>query len=1079
MKSFFYKFICLLLLTFSFSYAENEKITLLLNWHHQFQFAGFYMAKEKGYYDEFGLDVDMKVSIGQNVAKNLENSTSTYAILDPIAFIEQSKGTKIKALAAVFQQSPLVFLTLKSSNIKTPQDFINKRIMTMLGERDASLSALLKEQNIEPSKFILIPQLPNVKDLLEDKADVIASYLTDAPIILKNRGYEYNIIDPLAYGINFYGDMIFTSENEIKNNHSRAQRFLIATQKGWEYAFSNLDETIDIILNKYSSSLERETLEYEAKIIKDLMMMDRIPFGMINDRKINDMLEIFSDLGFTNSNVKLNYENHIKLSDSLEFWKRLTKEEKALLKNNSKFSIGVQKNHLPFFGQDQNNINKGVIPELNKRLEDLLGIYLELKPIDSVEAIHKKMNSGEIKLFYGNSTSFGNDYIYSDGFGTYSGAVFSKDSNLKFKNIQDLEGKKVSTLKGYMIEKKLKEMPKINYIPKKDTLDLINSLITEETDVIIDSLPSLEYYQKEFNLKDININGIFYNYPLSLAIGTDKQMETMIRIINKAIEFIGQDELNKIFNQWFSRNYQQNSLNLTEEETDFIKNSSSIKVGIDRNWAPFEFTKNGIAQGYSIDFLKILEKISGLKFEIIGSYPWNETLIRFKNNEIDMLSLVGKNKEREVFTLYTSPILSSSIAFASNKNNPVFSLEEIEKKSLKLGVMRDYWFIPIIKSKYPEIKLIEFTRKQDALIKVSTSELDAFLDASAVLQYHLNQNLISNVIVSNPVSIGNEAYQEYHIGVNKNQKILHSIIQKSLNKVPEIQILELQRKWFGQILEGIVSKQFLLNDEEKEFLYKHPNIRIGVDTAWAPFDFVDKDGNHQGIVADITKNIFQENLGLQTTKIEKTYWKELIEDISNNDVDVITGITKTEERAKKMIFSIPYVKIPMVVVGRNEEILINSLDDLEGKEIGVVDGYLTDEILQKKYPKIRIKRYPDVQTGLLNLSKKEIDYFFDTLGAINDVIKDNGLTDIKLLGQTKENIELSFGIRKDWPELKTAIDKIITSIPQNQIDSIIQKWISISVKEKINYELIWKISIAFLIITSIIFYWNRKLKKEK
>lgn len=94
------------------------------------------------------------------------------------------------------------------------------------------------------------------------------------------------------------------------------------------------------------------------------------------------------------------------------------------------------------------------------------------------------------------------------------------------------------------------------------------------------------------------------------------------------------------------------------------------------------------------------------------------------------------------------------------------------------------------------------------------------------------------------------------------------------------------------------------------------------------------------------------------------------------------------------------------------------------------------------------------------------------------MIKDNGLTDIKLLGQTKENIELSFGIRKDWPELKTTIDKIITSIPQNQIDSIIQKWISISVKEKINYELIWKISIAFLIITSIIFYWNRKLKKE-
>lgn len=698
MKSLVYKLLFLLLFTITISKAESEKITLLLKWHHQFQFAGFYMAKEKGYYDEFGLDVDMKVSIGQNNAKNLENSLSTYAVLDPIAFVEQSKGTKIKAIAAVFQQSPLVFLSLKSSNIKTPQDFINKKVMTVLGKRDATLSALLKEQNVGVDKFTLIPQVPSVEDLMQNRADVIAAYLTDAPNILKNKGYDYTIIDPLAYGINFYGDMIFTSENEIKNNHSRAQRFLVATQKGWEYAFSNIDETINVILNKYQSSLSKETLEYEAKVLKELMMMDRIPFGMINEKKIDDMIKIFSDLGLTDSNTKLDYENHIKLNDSLEFWKTLSNEEKALLKNNSKFSIGVQKNHLPFFGQDQSGVNKGLIPELNKKLEDLLGIYLELKPIDTVDMIQKKIDSKEINLFYGNSNSFGNKYIYSNGFGTYSGGVFSKDSNLKVKNIKDLEGKKVSTLKGYTLEKELMQTPTINYIPKKDTLDLIDSLITGETEVIIDSLPSLEYYQKEFNLKNIHINGIFYNFPISLAVGTDKQMQTMINIINKAIKFIGQDELNKIFNQWLDKSYQQNSLNLTEEELNFVKNSSTIKVGIDNNWAPFEFTKNGIVQGYSIDFLKTIEKISGLKFEIIGSYPWDETIEKFKNNKIDMLSLIGKNKERENYTLYTSAVLSSSIAFASNKNNPVFSLEELENKSLKLGVMKDYWFVPIIKS---------------------------------------------------------------------------------------------------------------------------------------------------------------------------------------------------------------------------------------------------------------------------------------------------------------------------------------------------------------------------------------------
>lgn len=109
------KILILFLLLISFLFSSNtKKVTMQLSWKHQFQFAGFYIAKEKGFYEEVGLDVDIKDwSHGIDVVNDVVSNKIQFAIARPSSIIDISKGNEILYLAAIYQSSPLVFLAKK------------------------------------------------------------------------------------------------------------------------------------------------------------------------------------------------------------------------------------------------------------------------------------------------------------------------------------------------------------------------------------------------------------------------------------------------------------------------------------------------------------------------------------------------------------------------------------------------------------------------------------------------------------------------------------------------------------------------------------------------------------------------------------------------------------------------------------------------------------------------------------------------------------------------------------------------------------------------------------------------------
>ena len=252
----FSKLIKFLFLFFIFTtslYSENlKKITIQLSWFDQFQFAGYYMAKEKGFYKELGLDVEIKpFEFGIDIPKEVSDGKIDFAVGRETLILERTKNRNIVALYALFQATPLILISTKESGINTINDFSNKKIMTTIDDSsEVSLKAMIISNKVKVEDLNFLKHTHNINDLLNKNTDVISAYISKAPFQLNQKSVEYNIFDPKHFGFDMYSDMLYTSENLINSDLNTVLLFKKASLKGWEYAYSNIQESADLIYKK-------------------------------------------------------------------------------------------------------------------------------------------------------------------------------------------------------------------------------------------------------------------------------------------------------------------------------------------------------------------------------------------------------------------------------------------------------------------------------------------------------------------------------------------------------------------------------------------------------------------------------------------------------------------------------------------------------------------------------------------------------------------------------------------------------------------------------------------------------------
>ena len=245
----------LLLSLFFISIAwSKESVTLQLSWLHQFQFAGYYVAKEKGYYSSAGLDVTiLDAQNRRDPFKAVMAGKAQYGVGRSSLIVDYINGAPLILMAAVFQSSPMMLLSRKDANIRSAKDLKNKRVM-LTGDtiEGAELQAMLRSVGLRSGDLNLQEHSYDPMSLARGETDAMVSYLSNEPYILQKAGIETRAIHPKEYGFDFYSDILFTTTNETIKHPQRAEAFYDASMRGWLWAFDHIEETAELIYRDYN-----------------------------------------------------------------------------------------------------------------------------------------------------------------------------------------------------------------------------------------------------------------------------------------------------------------------------------------------------------------------------------------------------------------------------------------------------------------------------------------------------------------------------------------------------------------------------------------------------------------------------------------------------------------------------------------------------------------------------------------------------------------------------------------------------------------------------------------------------------
>ncbi|MDQ7784212.1 MAG: PAS domain S-box protein [Desulfomonilaceae bacterium] len=268
-----------------------------------------------------------------------------------------------------------------------------------------------------------------------------------------------------------------------------------------------------------------------------------------------------------------------------------------------------------------------------------------------------------------------------------------------------------------------------------------------------------------------------------------------------------------------------------------------------------------------------------------------------------------------------------------------------------------------------------------------------------------------------------------------------------------------------------------LTEDELSWLREHPVIRVVQDPGWPPVEFADEHGNFSGIAGDYL-NLIEQRLGVKFERVRNLPWQEAYSRLKRWDIDMTTCVAVTEERTEFWAFTKPYLEIPIVVLTRSDVTYIGGMQELHGKRVAVVDGYVAKEWISRDFPDIQLVGVTSVKEGLDLLRKDEVFAFVDNMLVIGYYLARLKSADFKVAGTTPYVNAQRMAVRKDWAILAGILQKALDSISEAERARIYHKWVPIRYEHGYDYGRLGVMAAIFVLVLAGVLIWNRKLSRE-
>ncbi|MXV51082.1 ABC transporter substrate-binding protein [Pedobacter sp. HMF7647] len=288
--------------------SASLPVVLQLNNKHGFEFAGYYAALKKGFYKREDLQVTLiQERSGRSPIDEVISTRADFGITGSDILPARISGKPVIVLSVIFQHSPARFFALQSSGIKKMKDMAGKRVIISQADEALFLKAIFLQDSVSAKNVGISVSSWNNMSLNRGEGDAILSFDVDSKKLLA-KGIGLNVIKPVNNKIDFYGDLIFTSESMLQNNPKVAEKFVKASLDGWQYALSHREEIIEYILTLpgiKQRGITAADLRKEADQVNQHILPNLVEIGHVNNSRWQEMLNTLVKLNLVNKNVRL------------------------------------------------------------------------------------------------------------------------------------------------------------------------------------------------------------------------------------------------------------------------------------------------------------------------------------------------------------------------------------------------------------------------------------------------------------------------------------------------------------------------------------------------------------------------------------------------------------------------------------------------------------------------------------------------------------------------------------------------------------------------------------------------------
>ena len=270
-----------------------------------------------------------------------------------------------------------------------------------------------------------------------------------------------------------------------------------------------------------------------------------------------------------------------------------------------------------------------------------------------------------------------------------------------------------------------------------------------------------------------------------------------------------------------------------------------------------------------------------------------------------------------------------------------------------------------------------------------------------------------------------------------------------------------------------------LSSQQRQWLVEHPQLNFAPAPYYPPIEYFDEAGAYRGITADFMA-LMAERLGLVADVKRYPSWNHVIEATHQGEVDIWGAAAYTPERDKFMAFTDPYIHLPAVIVVRKEKSGPMNMRDLQGMKVVLIRNYASAEYVKQNFPGLNYIEVPDLEAGLRMVSYSIADAIIATNAAALFYIERDGLTNLRVAGESGFEWHLRFAVREELAPLADIIQLGLNSISEDEKREIFRRWINLEYKEQMitpaQLAQAGAAVLALLVISIVI--WNRTLRRK-